>query len=196
MAQTLSPAGATLAEVTVEDDNKPGTKLELGNHAFGYNESSAFSEWGSITDNRTGQIYEGTMGTKFYLPKDLVDTFENGVNCYTGDIEPMKWVKTQQPTCDTDGWHLYETTMKGLMTTKGTRLSSNINIPFRCWGMTGMMENLFPLAVREILIRFIRANEGCGDTYSDNFGQDATGHEYTLISVTNPSHGERAEHYI
>ena len=92
-----------LAEVTVEDDNVPNTELELGNAAFGFNESSAFSEWGSITDDRTGQKYEGTMGTKFYLPADLTEKFINGTNCYTGDIEPMKWVKTQQlPAIRTD----------------------------------------------------------------------------------------------
>ena len=111
-----------LAEVTVEDDNKPGTTLELGNHAFGHNESSAFSEYGSITDAQNNITYRGTIGTKFYLPEDLVDTFKNGENCYTGDIEPMKWVKTQQPTCDTDGWHLYETTMKGAYDDEGNPL--------------------------------------------------------------------------
>lgn len=111
-----------LAEVTVEDDKIEGTTLILGDHAFGYNESSAYSEWGSITDDRTGQKYEGTMGTKFYLPADLVDTFKNGENCYTGDIEPMKWVETRQPTCDTDGWHLYETTKKGAYDNEGNPL--------------------------------------------------------------------------
>lgn len=111
-----------LAEVTVEDDKQDGTKLELGNAAFGHNESSAFSEWGNITDDRTGQKYEGTMGTKFYLPADLTEKFINGTNCYTGDIEPMKWVKTQQPTCDTDGYHLYETTKKGAYDDEGKLL--------------------------------------------------------------------------
>lgn len=111
-----------LAEVTVEDDNVPNTELELGNAAFGFNESSAFSEWGSITDDRTGQKYEGTMGTKFYLPADLTEKFINGTNCYTGDIEPMKWVKTRQPTCDTDGYHLYETTKKGAYDDEGKPL--------------------------------------------------------------------------
>lgn len=111
-----------LAEVTVEDDDVPNTELELGNAAFGFNESSAFSEWGSITDDRTGQKYEGTMGTKFYLPADLTEKFINGTNCYTGDIEPMKWVKTQQPTCDTDGYHLYETTKKGAYDDEGKPL--------------------------------------------------------------------------
>lgn len=111
-----------LAEVTVEDDDVPNTELELGNAAFGFNESSAFSEWGSITDDRTGQKYEGTMGTKFYLPADLTEKFINGTNCYTGDIEPMKWVKTQQPTCDTDGYHLYETTKKGAYDDEGKLL--------------------------------------------------------------------------
>ena len=62
------------------------------------------------------------MGTKFYLPADLTEKFINGTNCYTGDIEPMKWVKTQQPTCDTDGYHLYETTKKGAYDDEGKPL--------------------------------------------------------------------------
>ena len=61
-----------LAEVTVEDDNEPGTTLTLGDHAFGYNESSAYATQGSIRDEQHPEIeYSGTIGTKFFLPEDL-----------------------------------------------------------------------------------------------------------------------------
>lgn len=179
-----------LAEVTVEDDKQDGTKLELGNAAFGHNESSAFSEWGSITDDRTGQKYEGTMGTKFYLPADLTEKFINGTNCYTGDIEPMKWVKTQQPTCDTDGWHLYETTMKGAYDDEGNPLVLQYKYTIPMLGHDWNDGEPIPASCeRNSYTLYTCKREGCGDTYSDNFGQDATGHEYTLISVTNPSMG-------
>lgn len=172
-----------LAEVTVEDDNKPGTKLELGNHAFGYNESSAFSEWGSITDNRTGQIYEGTMGTKFYLPKDLVDTFENGVNCYTGDIEPMKWVKTQQPTCDTDGWHLYETTMKGAYDDEGKPLVLQYKYTIPMLGHDWDEGNLVTVAAtcETPSYKYEPCTRGCGEiNIIDDHVADALSHNYQV----------------
>lgn len=179
-----------LAEVTVEDDKQDGTKLELGNAAFGHNESSAFSEWGSITDDRTGQKYEGTMGTKFYLPADLTEKFINGTNCYTGDIEPMKWVKTQQPTCDTDGYHLYETTKKGAYDDEGRPLVLQYKYTIPMLGHDWNDGEPIPASCeRNSYTLYTCKREGCGDTYSDNFGQDATGHEYTLISVTNPSMG-------
>ena len=179
-----------LAEVTVEDDNVPNTELELGNAAFGFNESSAFSEWGSITDAQNNITYRGTIGTKFYLPEDLVDTFKNGENCYTGDIEPMKWVKTQQPTCDTDGWHLYETTMKGAYDDEGNPLVLQYKYTIPMLGHDWNDGEPIPASCeRNSYTLYTCKREGCGDTYSDNFGQDATGHEYTLISVTNPSMG-------
>lgn len=179
-----------LAEVTVEDDNVPNTQLTLGNAAFGFNESSAFSEWGSITDDRTGQKYEGTMGTKFYLPADLTEKFINGTNCYTGDIEPMKWVKTQQPTCDTDGYHLYETTKKGAYDDEGKPLVLQYKYTIPMLGHDWNDGEPIPASCeRNSYTLYTCKREGCGDTYSDNFGQDATGHEYTLISVTNPSMG-------
>lgn len=179
-----------LAEVTVEDDNVSNTQLTLGNAAFGFNESSAFSEWGSITDDRTGQKYEGTMGTKFYLPADLTEKFINGTNCYTGDIEPMKWVKTQQPTCDTDGYHLYETTKKGAYDDEGKPLVLQYKYTIPMLGHDWDEGKPIPASCeRNSYTLYTCQREGCGDTYSDNFKEDATGHAYSLISVTNPSMG-------
>ena len=179
-----------LAEVTVEDDNVSNTQLTLGNAAFGFNESSAFSEWGSITDDRTGQKYEGKMGTKFYLPADLTEKFINGTNCYTGDIEPMKWVKTQQPTCDTDGYHLYETTKKGAYDDEGKPLVLQYKYTIPMLGHDWDEGKPIPASCeRNSYTLYTCQREGCGDTYSDNFKEDATGHAYSLISVTNPSMG-------
>lgn len=183
-----------LAEVTVEDDNEPNTKLELGNHAFGHNESSAFSEWGSITDDRTGQKYEGTMGTKFYLPADLTEKFINGTNCYTGDIEPMKWVKTQQPTCDTDGYHLYETTKKGAYDDEGKPLvlQYKYTIPMLGHDLDGGTPVLASCETGSYTL-YKCQRENCSYTESQNIQDDATDHKYTIQSVSNLAMGNGTE---
>lgn len=183
-----------LAEVTVEDDNEPGTTLTLGNAAFGFNESSAFSEWGSITDDRTGQKYEGTMGTKFYLPADLTEKFINGTNCYTGDIEPMKWVKTQQPTCDTDGYHLYETTKKGAYDDEGKPLvlQYKYTIPMLGHDLDGGTPVLASCETGSYTL-YKCQRENCSYTESQNIQDDATDHKYTIQSVSNLAMGNGTE---
>lgn len=183
-----------LAEVTVEDDNVPNTELELGNAAFGFNESSAFSEWGSITDDRTGQKYEGTMGTKFYLPADLTEKFINGTNCYTGDIEPMKWVKTQQPTCDTDGYHLYETTKKGAYDDEGKPLvlQYKYTIPMLGHDLDGGTPVLASCETGSYTL-YKCQRENCSYTESQNIQDDATDHKYTIQSVSNLAMGNGTE---
>lgn len=103
-----------LAEVTVEDDNEPGTTLTLGNAAFGFNESSAYATQGSIRDEQHPEIeYSGTIGTKFFLPEDLEKYFVNEVKCYTGDITPMKYVDTEPADCINAGYDIYKTTFNG-----------------------------------------------------------------------------------
>lgn len=172
-----------LAEVTVEDDNVPNTELELGNAAFGFNESSAFSEWGSITDDRTGQKYEGTMGTKFYLPADLTEKFINGTNCYTGDIEPMKWVKTQQPTCDTDGYHLYETTKKGAYDDEGKLLVLQYKYTIPMLGHDWDEGNLVTVAAtcETPSYKYEPCTRGCGEiNIIDDHVADALSHNYQV----------------
>ena len=172
-----------LAEVTVEDDNVPNTQLTLGNAAFGFNESSAFSEWGSITDDRTGQKYEGTMGTKFYLPADLTEKFINGTNCYTGDIEPMKWVKTQQPTCDTDGYHLYETTKKGAYDDEGKPLVLQYKYTIPMLGHDWDEGNLVTVAAtcETPSYKYEPCTRGCGEiNIIDDHVADALSHNYQV----------------
>lgn len=124
-----------LAEVTVEDDNKPGTTLELGNHAFGHNESSAFSEWGSITD-AANITYTGNLGTEFHLPADIAQSgvFENGKTCYTGDISPMTYDTTLEPTCTTAGYHQYKTTISGAITENGEPVEVQYRVPLGALG--------------------------------------------------------------
>ena len=178
-----------LQTVTVKDDKQDDTKLTLGDGAFGTNEFTAYSEQGSITDDK-GIIYHGLLGTTFYLPADLVTTFKNGENCFTGDISPMKYVNTVEPTCTTDGYHIYKTTISGAMTDDGKPVEVTYHDPLPMLGHDwNDGEPIPPSCERNSYTLYTCKREGCGDTYSSNFGQDATGHEYTLISVTNSSMG-------
>lgn len=122
-----------LQTVTVEDDGKEGAQLTLGDGAFGKNEFTAYSEQGSITD-AAGTTYHGLLGTTFYLPADLVDTFKNGENCFTGDISPMEYVNTVDPTCTTDGYHIYKTTISGAISGEGQPVVVTYHVPLQMLG--------------------------------------------------------------
>lgn len=103
-----------LQTVTVKDDKKADTKLNLGDGAFGTNEFTAYATQGSIRDEQHPEIeYSGTIGTKFFLPEDLEKYFVNEVKCYTGDITPMKYVDTEPADCINAGYDIYKTTFNG-----------------------------------------------------------------------------------
>ncbi len=103
--------------VTVADDKKEDTVLTVGTAAFGNDSYSAYSREGTIIDERNpGISYSGTIGTTFLLPEDIAGAgiFQNGKNCYTGDITPMQYVGTEEPDCTTDGYDEYQTTFTGM----------------------------------------------------------------------------------
>ncbi|MBM6919302.1 S-layer homology domain-containing protein [Intestinimonas butyriciproducens] len=103
-----------LREVTVEDDGIENTQITIGDHAFGYDENTAYSYEGTITDAKNPEIqYTGLMGTTFLVPLDILDALENHDNCYTGDITPMEYQYTQDPDCITPGFDEYKTTVRG-----------------------------------------------------------------------------------
>lgn len=119
----------SLAEVTVADDGEDGTELTLGAGAFGSSQFNAYAAQGSITDALTGYEYHGLLGTTFYLPADVADQFQSGINCYTGDITPMEYVKTRPATCTEEGYHEYITTMDGVTTPEGKPLEITYHYP-------------------------------------------------------------------
>lgn len=120
-----------LAEVTVEDDNEPGTQLILGDAAFGDSANSAYATQGSIRDEQNPDLeYSGTIGTKFFLPEDLEKYFVNEVKCYTGDITPMQYVDTEPADCINAGYDIYKTTFNGATSDgKPVELTYHYEIP-------------------------------------------------------------------
>lgn len=178
-----------LQTVTVEDDGKEGAQLTLGDGAFGKNEFTAYSEQGSITD-AAGTTYHGLLGTTFYLPADLVDTFKNGENCFTGDISPMEYVNTVDPTCTTDGYHIYKTTISGAISGEGQPVVVTYHVPLQMLGHDLDDGTPVPASCETGSSTLYKCQrENCSYTESQNIQDNATGHNYTIQSVSNLAMG-------
>ena len=103
----------SLETVTLEHENKE--KLIIENGAFGTDTYTAHNYLDSIT---VGDItYENvSMGTQFLTKNNVGELLNNGVNCYLGDLKPLKFDHTDLPTCLTPGYRYYEMTLEGAST--------------------------------------------------------------------------------
>ncbi len=182
-----------LQTVTVEDDGEEKPKLTLGDGAFGFNEFTAYSKQGSITDENE-ITYNGLLGTTFYLPADLVDTFKNGENCFTGDISPMEYVDTIDPTCTTNGYHIYRTTISGAISGEGQPVVVRYHVPLQMLGhdLDGGTPVLASCETGSYTL-YKCQRENCSYTESKNIQDDATDHKYTIQSVSNLAMGNGTE---
>ena len=182
-----------LQTVTVKDDKKADTKLNLGDGAFGFNEFTAYSKQGSITDENE-ITYNGLLGTTFYLPADLVDTFKNGENCFTGDISPMEYVDTIEPTCTTNGYHIYRTTISGAISGEGQPVVVRYHVPLQMLGHDLDGGTPVPASCETGSYTLYKCQrENCSYTESQNIQDDATDHKYTIQSVSNLAMGNGTE---
>ena len=177
-----------LAEVTVTDDKVDGTKLTLGDGAFGKNEFNAYAEEGSIREELTDTVYEGLLGTKFYLPEDVADQFQSGTNCFTGDITPMEYVDTKQPTCTEEGYHRYRTTVSGAISGEGKPIEIYYYYMLAPLGHKWDEEHpvTVPATCENASYTYVVClNEGCQarNTINANVAP-ALNHRYTATSVT------------
>ena len=114
-----------MSSIRVEDDNVDGTTLEVGYAAFGYDNYTAYAGEGTFTDPNNPDItYTGEIGATLMLPQDIADAeiFQNGVNCYTGNITPMRYVGREDPTCTANGYDRYQTTVSGAMNSDGSEV--------------------------------------------------------------------------
>lgn len=103
----------SLETVTLEHENKE--KLTIENGAFGTDTYTAHNYLDSI---KVGDItYENvSMGTQFLTKNNVGELLNNGVNCYLGDLKPLKFDHTDLPTCLTPGYRYYEMTLEGAST--------------------------------------------------------------------------------
>ena len=98
-----------LNSVTVQDENNGGSGhsrlTTAGQAAFGKDTDTAYSETRTIQDAVNPNItYTGLVGADFYLPAGKEDLFINGETCYTGNITPLPYVQTIEPTCTEAGY--------------------------------------------------------------------------------------------
>ncbi len=180
-----------LQTVTVEDDGEEKTELTLGDGAFGRNEFTAYSKQGFITDT-AGITYHGLLGTTFYLPADLVDTFKNGENCFTGDISPMEYVDTVEPTCTTDGYHIYKTTISGAMTDDGKPVEVTYHDPLPMLGHDYHFSKHFSATCETNSYNLFVCSRDNSHTENRNIGEESgpIGHSYQLTGVENLDMGD------
>lgn len=103
----------SLETVTLEHEDKKTLTIEDG--AFGTDTYTAHNYLDSIT---VGDItYENvSMGTQFLTKNNVGELLNNGVNCYLGDLKPLKFDHTDLPTCLTPGYRYYEMTLEGAST--------------------------------------------------------------------------------
>ena len=106
----------------VELEHETATGLEIKDGAFGNGTMTAFSEVKNVTigEGEHAITYENVhVGAEFLTNGDVGDLLENGVNCYLGDLKPLKYKDTVLPTCEKDGYHLYEMTLEGVTASGG-----------------------------------------------------------------------------
>ena len=103
----------SLETVTLEHEDKGN--LTIADGAFGTDTYTAHNYLDSIT---VGDItYENvSMGTQFLTKNNVGELLNNGVNCYLGDLKPLKFDHTDLPTCLTPGYRYYEMTLEGAST--------------------------------------------------------------------------------
>lgn len=175
-----------LQTVTVEDDGEEKTELTLGDGAFGRNEFTAYSEQGSITD-AAGTTYHGLLGTTFYLPADLVTTFRNGENCFTGDISPMEYVDTVEPTCT-----IYKTTISGAISGEGQPVVVTYHVPLQMLGHDYQFSKNIPATCETDSYDLYVCTHDNRHTENRNVGNESgpKGHNYLLTDVENLGMGD------
>ena len=104
---------------------KPSALTFVGDSAFGDASHNAFAETTTIQDAlNPGIEYTGEVGSLFQLPAEVVgrDLFRNGETCYTGNISPMTYVKSQEPSCEEEGFDEYKVTVPDA-TTEGKEIT-------------------------------------------------------------------------
>ena len=122
-----------LETVTVNATKEDGF-TQPGHAAFGTAPTNgAYSKTEDIT---VGDITYNNVntGTQF-LTKDegTADLFVSGENCFLGDLEPLEFKETKDPTCTEDGYDRYTLTIKNV-TQGGQPVTMNVDFPIEKLG--------------------------------------------------------------
>ncbi len=170
--------------VTVLGQAEDGTGTEskltfVGDSAFGDASHNAFAETTTIQDAlNPGIEYTGEVGSLFQLPAEVVgrDLFRNGETCYTGNISPMTYVKSQEPSCEEEGFDEYKVTVPDA-TTEGKEITLTYHHMRPALGHDwGVATKEDPSCTRDGYWSQACERGGCGATAA--LLKDGTGHLY------------------
>lgn len=185
----------SLETVTLEHENKE--KLTIADGAFGTDTYTAHNYLDSI---KVGDItYENvSMGTQFLTKNNVGELLNNGVNCYLGDLKPLKFDHTDLPTCLTPGYRYYEMTLEGASTgNEPIVVETKIEIPapdhsyVECEDLPATCTQ--PERTHEHCTNLdnglVRSCEEEEKIRIKEGGKGALGHNYVVTAIENPTIG-------
>ena len=188
----------SLETVTLQHTDAGILKIEDG--AFGKDTYTAHNYVTDVTVNDgTSEItYNNvSMGTQFLTQNEAVaDLLENKVNCYLGDLKPLRYKSTTPATCEMDGFHLYTMTLEGV-STNGQEVTLDTKITIPAVGHHYVKKPDLPATCtnpQRTLEECDNVEKGLVETceHPQNIatepgGDAATGHDYQVSGVTNPA---------
>ena len=173
----------------------PSQLKEVGLAAFGNAAHNSHTEQGTITHPEHPELtYSGQVGTEFYLPQEVdPDLFTSGVTCYTGDIPPLTYHSTKEPTCTEAGYYRYVQYIPG-WEVDGNPVPLYIDVTIPATGHDWELSKPFPASCESDAYElWVCAND---NTHTQNRVPEtpslATDHNYTLTVGTGAALGSGA----
>lgn len=181
-----------LNSVTVQDENNGGSGRSqlttVGQAAFGKDTYTAYSETRTIQDAVNPNItYTGLVGADFYLPAGKEDLFINGETCYTGNITPLTYVQTIEPTCTEAGYHVYTQTA-GNIAVGEEEVTLTLHVPIPALGHDWKLDETYNASCETDSYERYVCQRDKSHIENRNIGtvgnpQKKTGHDYQLIGM-------------
>ena len=102
----------------------------------------------------------------------------------------MEYVNTVPPTCTTNGYHIYKTTISGAISGEGQPVVVTYHVPLQMLGHDLDDGTPVPASCETGSSTLYKCQrENCSYTESQNIQDNATGHNYTIQSVSNLAMG-------
>ena len=131
--------------------------------------------------------YTGLVGADFYLPAGKEDLFINGETCYTGNITPLTYVQTIEPTCTEAGYHVYTQTA-GNIAVGEEEVTLTLHVPIPALGHDWKLDETYNASCETDSYELYVCQRDKSHIENRNIGtvgnpQKKTGHDYQLIGM-------------
>ena len=190
-----------LNSVTVQDENNGGSGSSqlttVGQAAFGKDTYTAYSETRTIQDAVDPNItYTGLVGADFYLPAGKESLFINGETCYTGNITPLTYKETIEPTCTEAGYHVYTQTA-GNIAVGEEKVTLTLHVPIPALGHDYKLDKTYNASCETDSYELYVCQRDKSHIENRNIGtvgnpQLKTGHVYRLIGMEGNQLGQES----